>query len=263
MKILYKKEDGTLIKEFKSVLAASKELNLSSGYISIRCTGRKKQSDGVIFEYKNKEIDKISFFGKSIKKHKTLFSVSSLKNKTQKFNLSNILIRIDNHHTVYFIIQKKYKYRKTFPEFKSLDLIQELKECGAYKFLGSPKTGEGYIDKYIWLTICHSIAPELYKNTKTQISFKSILNRIESKYIPTGILTAMESIDKVDFLQLKTALNYILFDSGDITNKLTKSSLNKLKSIEANILYIIKKGYILSFQDLINELREIYSLKNK
>lgn len=258
-KILYKKSNGELIREFKSVLEASKFLNVSKTYISNRCSGKTKQSNGVIFEFKEKNTNKISFFGKKIKKHKGLFSLDSLRNSTnKKIIISRILLKINNIHTVYFIIKKRYSYKKSFEEFKKDDLIQTLKTCGAYIFQGSLRTGIGYIDKYLWLTICLYVATELYKGTKNQVSNKILLNRIEAQFIPTGILIAMENIDKIDFIQLKTALNYILFNSNINVSKYTKSDLNKLKSIEIQILYAINKGYILTFQDLMNELRDMY-----
>ena len=64
-----------------------------------------------------------------------------------------------------------------------------------------------------------------------------------------------------DYVKLAKALNWIVFDKHEtgIRNFANQAQLKKLEQLERQMAFSIDMGYIKSFQQLIIDLRNIYS----
>lgn len=76
-----------------------------------------------------------------------------------------------------------------------------------------------------------------------------------------GLTKAVSKFDNVDYSGLAKALNFVVFNEHEtgIRNNASQEQLKQLEDLEKYLAISIKMGHIVSFNDLIKELREMYN----
>ena len=177
-----------------------------------------------------------------------------------------LTMKQENKERVYFILKEIDVITVRFLTFmedieNQGGLFRYLKSIGQYKTTGARQTKTSWINPNLWVLCAMELSPQFYAKTVTWIADKLILNRIEAGNMYTGLTQSVSKFDKVDYVKLAKALNWIVFDKHEtgIRNFANQAQLKKLEQLERQMAFSIDMGYIKSFQQLIIDLRNIYS----
>lgn len=79
-----------------------------------------------------------------------------------------------------------------------------------------------------------------------------------------GITSAVQRFDNVNYAQLAKGLNYIVFGKheGELRQSATPEQLKSLTELQKQLAFAVDMGYIRTFDELINEMRRIYKMRN-
>lgn len=79
-----------------------------------------------------------------------------------------------------------------------------------------------------------------------------------------GLTAAVQRLENVDYSKLAKALNYVIFGRHDqgLRQTASEKELNDLTTVENQLAFAVDMGYIKTFEELMNELRRIYSYRN-
>ena len=176
-----------------------------------------------------------------------------------------LTMKQENKERVYYVLKETNTITVSFLTFME-DIENEggffkyLKKIGQYKTTGARQTKTSWINPYLWILCALELSPQFYAKTVTWLTDKLILNRIEAGNMYNGLTQAVSKFDKVDYVKLAKALNWIVFDKHEtgIRNTANQAQLKKLEQLERQMAFSIDMGYIKSFQQLIIDLRNIY-----
>ncbi|MBK5722386.1 hypothetical protein JGH11_16035 [Dysgonomonas sp. Marseille-P4677] len=182
---------------------------------------------------------------------------------------------IVNAERIYYILQKQGYFIDTQDDFikggishfmkdvEKQGLKKVLKNMKAYKTTGRGDNKSVWADPYIWMLIAMELHPEIYATTVCWLADKLILNRIEAGNMYKGLTKAVTRFDNVDYSGLAKALNFVVFNQHEtgIRNTASQDQLKQLEDLEKYLATSIEMGHIVSFNDLIQELREMYNKK--
>lgn len=79
-----------------------------------------------------------------------------------------------------------------------------------------------------------------------------------------GLSNALVKFKDVSFVQVAKGLNWIVFDKHEkgIRQKATQKQLKELTDLQKKLAFAIDMEYIKNYDQFINELRKLYSIKN-
>lgn len=79
-----------------------------------------------------------------------------------------------------------------------------------------------------------------------------------------GLTSAVQIFNKVNYSQLAKGLNYIIFGKHEtgLRQIATQKQLQELTELQKQLAFAIDMGYIKSFDELLNEMRRIWNMKN-
>jgi len=80
-----------------------------------------------------------------------------------------------------------------------------------------------------------------------------------------GLTSAIQRFSNVNYSTLAKGLNYIVFDKHEegLRQRANETQLHQLTELQKQLAFAIDMGYIRSFDELINEMRRIWNMKNK
>jgi hypothetical protein len=80
-----------------------------------------------------------------------------------------------------------------------------------------------------------------------------------------GLTSAVQRFSNVNYIQLAKGLNYIVFNKHepDLRQQASEIQLKQLTELQKQLAFAIDMGYIRSFDELINEMRRIWNMKQK
>lgn len=180
---------------------------------------------------------------------------------------------IVNAERIYYILQKQGYFISTeydsikggIPHFmkdvEKQGLVKVLKQLKAYKTTGRGSNKAVCADPYIWMLIAMELHPEIYATTVCWLADKLILNRIEAGNMYKGLTRAVTRFDNVDYSGLAKALNFVIFNEHEtgIRNAASQEQLKQLEDLEKYLATSIEMRHIVSFDELIQELRDMYN----
>jgi hypothetical protein len=80
-----------------------------------------------------------------------------------------------------------------------------------------------------------------------------------------GLTSAVTRFNNVNYAQIAKGLNYIVFGRHDegLRQTASQDQLHQLTELQKQLAFAVDMGYIRSFDELINEMRRIWNMKNK
>lgn len=80
-----------------------------------------------------------------------------------------------------------------------------------------------------------------------------------------GLTSAVTRFNGVNYSQMAKGLNYIVFGRHDegLRQIASQDQLRQLTELQKQLAFAIDMGYIKTFDELINEMRRIWNMKNK
>lgn len=182
--------------------------------------------------------------------------------------VENILSNKDSAERIYYILEKQgYMVKTGFPVFmeqvEKESLVKVLKKVGAYKTTGRGENRRVVCDPYIWVLVAMELNPMLYAEVVTWLTDKLILNRIEAGDKYNILSRAISRFPDANYSQMARGLNRIVFNIHEamIRNKATEDELRELNDLQKNLAFLIERGYIKTFDGLMDEMRSIYKSK--
>lgn len=192
-----------------------------------------------------------------------------VKNGWSAKNMTMLMGTTQNIERFYYILEKQGLINLSFLSFMEEvgkdGITKILKRYGAYKTTGARKTKTTWANPYIWTLVAMEMNPKLYAEVVSWLTDKLIINRIEAGNFYKDLSRAVSVFSDVDYVALAKALNWIVFDRHEtgIRNMATQAQLKELEQIESKMAFAIDMGYIKSFKDLIQGLRNLYEKKNR
>lgn len=80
-----------------------------------------------------------------------------------------------------------------------------------------------------------------------------------------GLTSAVQRFSNVNYSQLAKGLNYVVFNKHEenLRQNASETQLKQLSELQKQLAFAIDMGYIRSFEELINEMRRIWNMKQK
>ena len=80
-----------------------------------------------------------------------------------------------------------------------------------------------------------------------------------------GLTRSLTMFDKVDYAKVAKALNYIVFGihTSELRQNASSQQLKSLTNLQEKLAFAINMGYIKSFDELLNEMRRIYRVRDQ
>ncbi|MDR6805544.1 hypothetical protein J2Y45_002147 [Dyadobacter sp. BE34] len=191
-------------------------------------------------------------------------------------SIDKVLESKQNHERIYYILEKnvfnkvldsevviKPGIRGFIEHVERQGITKVLKSYGAYSTKGARHTKSTWCNPYIWVLIAMEMNPMLYGNVITWLTDGLILNRIEAGNMFKDLAKGVAKFPDTDYANLARALNHIVFgrhESG-IRNTGTEQQLRELERLETNLAFSIDSGFIKSFSQLMDHLRQLWSKK--
>lgn len=181
--------------------------------------------------------------------------------------INDILSSNISAERVYFILKEGGFIETDFPVFmkhvEDQSLIKVMKHCGAYKTVGRGDKRTTMCNPYIWVMLALELNPEIYATVVVWLTDSLILKRIEAGDKYNDLCRSASVFKDVDYVKIAKGLNYIVFNihESQIRNKATQEELKEINDIQKSLAFAIDMGYIKSFDNLISEMRKIWSIK--
>ena len=196
------------------------------------------------------------------------YNEARVKNGWSEKRIDHILPQIENRERLYFILKETQSINVDFDTFmkncESKGLYKYLKELKVYKTSGRGSNRSTSCDPFIWGLIAMELHPQIYAKVVVWFTDKLILNRIQAGDLYKDLSKAVSKFPDTEYVNLARALNHIVFgrhESG-IRNTGTEEQLRELYHIESNLAFSIDAGFIKSFPDLMENIRELWRKKN-
>lgn len=192
-----------------------------------------------------------------------------VKNGWKVRRVDSILASSDNAERVYYILKKRGYIKdditiESFIKFvEENSLVKALKKFKAYKSIGARENRRVMCDPYVWVLVAMEMNPELYAEVVMWLTDQLLLNRIEAGNNYNRLSRAIARFNNPDYSLMAKGLNYIVFNKHEavIRNKGTKEQLKELDKLQTALCFSIDMGYIKTFDQLIETMRDIYREK--
>jgi hypothetical protein len=183
--------------------------------------------------------------------------------------VNEIISYSDNKERIFYILERQGFIKTSLNVFieqvKEKGITKVLKSIGAYKTTGARTTKSVVCNPYIWVLIAMEMNPMLYAEVVTWLTDRLIINRIEAGDMYKDLSKAVAKFPNTDYSNLAKAINYIVFGRHEagIRNTGTEEQLKELRTIESNLAFSIDAGFIKSFPELMNHIRNMWTKKNQ
>jgi hypothetical protein len=183
--------------------------------------------------------------------------------------VNEIISYSDNRERIFYILEKQGFIKTSLNVFieqvKEKGITKVLKSIRAYKTTGARANKSVVCNPYIWVLVAMEMNPMLYAEVVTWLTDKLIINRIEAGDMYKDLSKAVAKFNNTDYSNLAKAINYIVFGRHEagIRNTGTEEQLKELRTIESNLAFSIDAGFIKSFPELMNHIRNMWTKKNQ
>ena len=181
--------------------------------------------------------------------------------------VNDILSSESNAERIYYILHQQQIIKTDFPAFMEMvhknGLLKVLKSLNCYVTRGRGENRTTSCNGYVWVLIAMEMNPMLYGIVVSWLADKLILNRIGAGDMYKDLSRACAKFRDTDYQNIARALNHVVFgrhESG-IRNSGTEDQLNELHRLESNLAFSIDAGFIKSFPELMENIREIWRKK--
>ena len=188
-------------------------------------------------------------------------------------DISNILNNEQNIERIFYILREQKCFDKTtnswfyendgLSHFKASvtekSLTKVLKELELYKTTGRGENKTVYCNPYIWVLVAMELNPMIYAKVVTWLTDKLIANRIEACDLNINLRNALHSeIKDPDYSAINMALNTKIFGHHEtgMRNLASEEELKKLNSLQESIAFCIRRGFLRTNEDVINEINK-------
>ena len=184
-------------------------------------------------------------------------------------DISDMYAAKSTHERLFYIVEKQSVIKPSFigfmGEIESEGLTKVLKRYGVYKTTGARKSKTTWCDPYIFVLFAMELNPKMYADVIFWVTDSLILNRIEAGTFYTGLSKAVSKFKDVDYVQMATGLNYIIFGEHKtgIRQTSSKKQLSAMADLEKKLAFAVDMGFVKSFKDLINVMRKMYEDKQQ
>jgi hypothetical protein len=180
--------------------------------------------------------------------------------------INDIINNASNRERIFYILEEQGVMFTPFHVFiedcEKEGIIRVLKRIGVYKATGTREKRTTLCNPYIWTLIAMELNPRLYAKVVKWMTDGLIINRIEAGNFYKDFSRAIGPW-KPDYAKVAKALNYVIFNRHEpgIRNTATEKQLNELVDLEKQTAFAIDMGYILSENQLIEDLRKMWHQK--
>lgn len=193
------------------------------------------------------------------------YGIARIEHGWSERNLTEVLNSVTNSERLFYVLEKQGFIKVDISSFMNeyrKSPAKYLKSIGVYKASGARSNKTVWCNPYVWMMVALEMNPMLYANVITWLTDKLILNRIEAGDFYKDF-TKQISKWNPDYVQVAKGLNYIIFGKhkNGIRNNATEKQLKELVDIQKNLAFAIKKGYIKSESQLLEDMRGMYNDK--
>lgn len=127
------------------------------------------------------------------------------------------------------------------------------------------KYGGTWMHPYLFIDFAMWINPKFKLDVIRFVYDQLILLRHSAGDNYKGLTGAVQLFRDVNYPQLAKGLNYIVFGKHEenLRQNATEEQLKQLTELQKQFAFAVDMGYIKSFNELINEMRRIWHMKNK
>lgn len=169
-----------------------------------------------------------------------------------------------NAERIFYILEKRGLVKPEISGFmedvKEQGVTKLLKQASAYKTTGRGANKTTWCDPYIWVLVAMELNPMLYAQTVIWLTDGLILNRIEAGNMYRGLSTEVGKFKDADYSAVAKALNFVVFGKHEagIRQTATVAQLKELASLEENMAFAIRRGFIRNQTVLLEALRDTW-----
>lgn len=192
------------------------------------------------------------------------YAVAQIQHGWSQRDAYEILRWATNAERVYYILEKRGLVKPGFHGFmedvKEQGVTKLLKQAGAYKTTGRGDNKTTWCDPYIWVLVAMELNPMLYAQTVIWLTDGLILNRIEAGNMYRGLSMEVAKFKVADYSAVAKALNFVVFGKHEagIRQTATVAQLKELASLEENMSFAIRRGFIRNQNALLEALRDTW-----
>ncbi len=180
---------------------------------------------------------------------------------SEKGKIQDIISQKENVERLYYILSEQSLIKSDFSDFiadiENRGVVKVLKELGLYKTTGRGENKTVYCNPYIWVLVAMELNPMIYAKVVTWLTDKLIANRIEACDLNINLRNALHSeIKAPDYSAVNMALNTKIFGHHEtgMRNLASEEELKKLNSLQESIAFCIRRGFLRTNEDVINEI---------
>jgi hypothetical protein len=121
-----------------------------------------------------------------------------------------------------------------------------------------------YMHPYLFIKFALWLNPKFEYQVIKFVYDELIKNRHLAGDNHNKLMSSIQMLGYIDYAHICKGLNYIVFNNHykNIRNDATEEQLSELHILEDKLSFAIEMGYIRSYQELIENMREIYNRKN-
>jgi len=188
-----------------------------------------------------------------------------IQNGWKSKDVSKILDYEDNIDRIFYILKEQNvisdntQLIEFYEDVKEKGITKVLKKLNVYKVTGKGESKRTVCNPYIWVLVAIELNPMMYEKVSNWLPDTLILNRIEAGNFYKELSSALYKLpEKINYLKLAETLNKRIFGKHEygIRNKGSKEELERLYILEANIAYVINKGYLKTQDEVIKAIIE-------
>lgn len=127
------------------------------------------------------------------------------------------------------------------------------------------KYGGTWMHPYLFIDFAMWINPKFKLEVIKFVHDQLIKNRHEAGDNYKILSNSGSKLKGYDYVTVAKALQWIVFGKTgkNLRQQATQEQLKELKDIQLNLSYAIDMGFINTFDELINQMKKLYTLKNK
>lgn len=180
-------------------------------------------------------------------------------------NIGHILTRDTNIERIFYLLKEQniLDDEMTLTSFhesvKNDGIVKVMKSLGAYKTTGRGENKQVMCNPYIWVMVTMELNPMLYAKAITWLTDKLIINRIEACDLNNSLRSAIcKYIESPNYSAINTALNIKIFGHHQtgMRNLASEEELSRLSKLEENIAFCIKRGFLTTNKEIIEEIKK-------
>jgi len=195
------------------------------------------------------------------------YTQNRVKNGWAEKNIT--VIMESDKETLFYLLEKqgliKIQIRSFIEEIENQGFAKYMKSIGVYKTTGARHTKTVWVNPYIWVMVAMELNPIFKAEVIGWLTDSLILNRIEAGQFYKELASSMAKFNNVDYVKVAKGLNYCIFNKHEtgLRNTANKDQLKELERLEAKLAYAIDAGFIKTFPQLLEELRNEWKRRNQ